>query len=120
MPFAIIAELALGLLVAATATLGAQSIDFPRYHPLLLDGARYHLTAKAQIDLQSGKQRTRETSGRDGIVVLKATKEDSLIDLEAWFDTLDVWREGSGERIAPETDGLIGGRYKGRLTPSGG
>jgi hypothetical protein len=51
---------------------------------------------------------------------LRAVAADSLIRLEAWFDSLALWREGSGERLEPDTDGLVGGRYRGVLTRQGG
>ncbi len=35
-------------------------------------------------------------------------------------DTLAVWREGAGGRLTPETDGVIGGRFRGLLTRQGG
>lgn len=92
----------------------------PRYAPLLLDCARYQVHIESDIVIQSGRQRTREQTGRDGVMVLKASSADSLLKLEAWFDTLSIWREGSGERLSPDTDGLIGGRYRGELTPLGG
>ena len=99
---------------------GLPGADAPRYHPLLLDCARYRTQARSEILVQAGRQRTRETTGRDGVMVLRAVAADSLIRLEAWFDTLSLWREGSGERLEPDTDGLVGGRYRGTLTPLGG
>jgi len=70
--------------------------------------------------VQAGRNRTHERIGRDGVIVLRATGADSLIQLEAWFDTLTLWREGSGERLDPDTDGLVGGRFRGVLTGQGG
>ena len=92
----------------------------PRYAPLLLDCARYRVQVESDIVIQSGRQRSREHASRDGVMVLKASQSDSLVKLEAWFDTLTLWREGSGERLTPDTDGLVGGRYRGELTPLGG
>lgn len=92
----------------------------PAYHYLQLDCAVYRQQVHSVIQLESGRERSRETSARDGTLVVRAAAQDSLIALEAWFDTLTVWREGSGERIAPETDGVIGGRFRGLLTRFGG
>jgi hypothetical protein len=92
----------------------------PAYHPLQLDCARYRQQSRSEIQLEGGRQRARETTGRDGVLVVRATARDSALFLEAWFDTLSVWREGSGERLEPETDGVIGGRFKGVLTRLGG
>ncbi len=110
-----------GLLVASILLLppGSQP-GAPRYAPLLLDCARYRVQVESEIVVQSGRERTREHSSRDGIMVLKASPAGSLVKLEAWFDTLSLWRDGSGQRLVPDTDGLIGGRYKGDLTALGG
>ncbi len=112
------AHIVLALLLPTTVS--AQAAP-PRYLPLQLDCARYRATADATILIESGRDRTRETSGRDGVMVLRVTGRpaDSLMRVEAWFDSLQLWREGSGERLEPDTDGLIGGRYFATLTPSG-
>ncbi len=107
----------LGLLLLA----GSVAAQEPgaSYHPLQLDCASYRQQVHSVIDLEGGRQRSRETTGRDGVLKVRASAQDSLLRLEAWFDTLTVWREGSGERMVPETDGVIGGRFKGLLTRSG-
>ena len=92
----------------------------PRYAPLLLDCASYRVQVESEIVIQSGRSRTKEHSSRDGIMVLKASAADSLIKLEGWFDSLTLWRDGEGDRLTPDTDGLIGGRYRGLLTGQGG
>jgi hypothetical protein len=106
--------------VGATTASGRPEPDPPRYRPLQLDCASYRVTVQSEIVIQAGRQRTREETGRDGLMVLRAVAADSMIRLEAWFDSLSLWREGSGERLTPDTDGLVGGRYRGTLTASGG
>lgn len=108
------------LLLAAclAAPLGAQA--GPAYQRLQLDGARYRQEVRSTISLEGGRMRSRETGLRAGTLTLAAAAKDSLIAVEAWFDSLVAWREGNGEHIAPETDGVIGGRFHGLLTPSGG
>ncbi len=99
----------------------AGSVDEPpAYRPLMLDCARYRVVVNTRVTIQSGRDRTRERIGRDGVLVLRASAADSLIRLEAWFDTLSLWRESSGDRLVPDTDGLIGGRYRGTLNRVGG
>lgn len=98
---------------------GSHDPEPPRYRPLLLDCARYRVVIQAEIVIQAGRQRNREHTGREGLMVLRAVAADSLIRLEGWFDSLSLWREGSGERLTPDTDGLIGGRYHGTLTATG-
>ncbi len=108
----------LGLLPGALSGQGVA----PRYSPSQLDCARYRTQADAAIVTDAGRERYRETTGRDGVLILrvKGSATDSLMQVEAWFDSLRVWREGSGERLEPDTDGLIGGRFLASLTPRGG
>jgi len=102
----------------ALAPLGAQG--GPVYHPLQLDGAAYRQEIRSDITLEGGRMRSRETGLREGRLQLRAAWKDSVIAIEAWFDSLVAWREGNGERMIPETDGVIGGRFHGLLTPQGG
>lgn len=112
--------LALLAVVGTALPLGAQDPAAPTYSRLVLDGATYRQEIRSVITLTSGRDRTRETSLRDGRLRLRAAGQDSLIALEAWFDTLVAWREGAGGRFTPETDGIIGGRFRGVLTRQGG
>lgn len=98
----------------------AQGAGRPVYHPAQLDCSRFRQQVRSVILLDGGNQHTRETTGRDGTLSIRATSVDSGVRLEAWFDTLSVWREGSGERLEPETDGVVGGRFRGTLTRVGG
>jgi hypothetical protein len=41
------------------------------------------------------------------------------LSLEAWLDTLAITRRSEETAISPDTDGLIGGRYRGRLGSTG-
>ena len=91
----------------------------PAYHPLQLDCATYRQEVRTGIRLEGGRQRSREATGRAGTLIVRANARDTLLVLEAWFDSLAVWREGGGERLEPETDGVIGGRFRGTLTPHG-
>ena len=111
-------SLLLTLLAAGTAL--AQAPARPVYHPAQLDCSRYRQQVRSTILLEAGRERSRETTGRDGTLAVRASAADTLLRLEAWFDTLTLWREGSGERLEPETDGVIGGRFRGMLTRAGG
>jgi hypothetical protein len=98
--------------------LGAQA-SAPRYQALQLDCGRFRQEIRSAIRLEGGGSRSRETTWREGELTLRATPSDGGIALVAWFDTLTVWREGSGQRLIPETDGVIGGRFRGQLTADG-
>lgn len=103
------------LLFAATG-LQAQA---PRYAAGWLDGARLHQVIRSDIRTQSGGKTSVEQAGRDGLLEFTAVLTDSTIALVGWFDSLSIWRVAGGERYAPDTDGLVGGRYRGMLTPLG-
>lgn len=111
------------LVLCASLLVGASRAESqaPRYLPLQLDCARYSIDARATILTVAGRERNRETTGKTGIMVVcgSTAAGDSLLHLEGWFDSLALYREGNGERLEPETDGLIGGRFRARLTPSG-
>jgi hypothetical protein len=94
----------------------------PRYLPLQLDCARFRVESNATITTEVGRERSNETVGRTGEMVVRGTRvpTDSLLQLEAWFTSLAMYREGQGERLEPDTDGLIGGRFGAVLTPIGG
>jgi hypothetical protein len=103
------------ILLAAT---GVQA-QAPRYAAAQLDSARFHQVIRTSIRTQTGGKTSLEQAGRDGLLEFRATAGDTAIGLVAWFDSLALWREAGAERYAPDTDGLIGGRYRGALTPLG-
>jgi hypothetical protein len=112
---------ALGLLILAgeaPSRLSAQA-STPRYSALQLDCGRFRQEIRSAILLEGGGSRSRETTWREGELTVRAAPSDDGIALVAWFDTLTVWREGSGQRLIPETDGVIGGRFRGLLSPAG-
>jgi len=91
----------------------------PRYAAFQLDRARFHQVIRSDIRSQTAGKTTVEQAGRDGILEFLATPADTAISILAWFDSLALWRVAGGERYAPDTDGLIGGRYRGLLSPTG-
>ena len=114
-----VAALALVVASAPPGIAGAQASGAPGYHAQQLDCGRFRQEIRSTITLEGGGARTRETTGRDGILTLRAAPSDSGLALVAWFDTLAVWRAGGGERMEPSADGVIGGRFRGLLTPAG-
>ena len=45
----------------------------------------------------------------------RASLPAPAIALEAWYDSLALSRESPETKLSPDTDGLLGGRYRGRL-----
>lgn len=108
--------------VAALGLIGAAllSPDPVRYSAAQLDCAKFKQTVRSEIETSLAGAPRRETAGMAGRLVVRASPvgRDTL-RLEAWFDSLSVWRRSAEGNIEPETDGLIGGRYRGTLAPFG-
>jgi hypothetical protein len=68
---------------------------------------------------ESGGRTRRQTSTRRGAWQFRAEPTDTNIRLEAWLDSLTITRRSEETSISPDTDGLLGGRYRGRLSPTG-
>jgi hypothetical protein len=49
----------------------------------------------------------------------RASSSNEGLALEGWLDSLAVWRRSAETTISPDTDGLLGGRYKGTLSQEG-
>lgn len=91
----------------------------PAYTAGALECARFSETVRGTLESAFGTVRRTEAVGRDGILVVRATPDSAGLVLEAWYDTLAVFREGPEGRFMPEAAGLLGGRYLGILDPDG-
>lgn len=90
-----------------------------RYAADMLSCAVYAETIRSDIQSQSGTALRRESIGRDGRLILQAAGAGASLAMEAWYDTLTLWREGPEGRITPDASGLFGGRYRGTLSSEG-
>ena len=113
------------LAAAAVAAPGLSAVhstqppaDF-RYTAAQLQCARFEENSRGRVVVESAGRRRQETVGRSGRWSLRARDTASSIALEAWYDSLSVWREGPEGKSIPDTDGLLGGRYRGLLTSAG-
>ena len=105
------------VLLAVGARAAAQA---PRYAAGQLACARFVERADADIRGETGGRTLTETGGRFGRWVVRgAAAGDSGVRIEAWFDSLTIWRRSGDAVRSPDTDGIIGGRYRGVLTPGG-
>lgn len=91
----------------------------PRYQAEQFQCSNWIQQIRSDLRTESARSE-RAQAGRDAVWAFRASAAGDSIALEGWFDSLLVWRETNGERQAPNTDGLIGGRYQGRLAPFGG
>ena len=89
------------------------------YRSSQLNCAGFAESIHASITTESGDRVRREIVQQSGLLRLAARDTGDAIAIEAWFDSLVVWRDAEEGRILPETDGVIGGRYRGLLSPDG-
>ncbi len=117
--------IALVALVAPTPPRGAVA-QAPAHPPAefqytleQLDCSAFREHSRARLYTQTGTRQRRETLTRDGIWHLRARGAPAGLAVEAWYDSLALSRESPEGTLAPDTDGLLGGRYRGTLTPGG-
>lgn len=91
----------------------------PRYTEEMLACAAFREAVRSDIRNESGTIFRDERAGRDGVLLVQAARRDSSLALTAWYDSLLVYREGPEGRTAPDAEGLLGGRWRGTLSPSG-
>jgi hypothetical protein len=109
----------LGSPVAAAAQGTAPAAAAFRYTASQLDCTALAEHSRSRLDGQTGTRLRRETLTRDGLWRLRARPAGRMVELEAWYDSLSLTRESAEGTLTPDTDGLIGGRYRGKLTAAG-
>ena len=97
-----------------------QDVDPPRYSAAQLHCARFLEASRSEIETETAHGAVSATVERDGIWSFRARDTSGAVALEAWYDSLALRRRTSEGEVIPDTDGLIGGRFRGLLTPSGG
>ena len=105
-------------LAGSLNTAHAQEPDL-RYSAEQLNCAKFLETAESKILTQSGGRGREQTAGRTGVWQFRAAPAEAGVALEGWLDTLALWRRSAETTIRPDTDGLIGGRYRGTLSADG-
>jgi hypothetical protein len=50
---------------------------------------------------------------------VRALPDSGGLLVEAWYDSLSVFRQGPEGRVEPDAEGILGGRYRGELAPQG-
>ena len=105
-------------LVLLLPLLGAQGGP-ARYTEARLGCATFRETVETEIRTAAGSSVREERAGRAGLLRIRASSGDSGLGVLAWFDSLSDWREGPEGRSVPDTEGLLGGRWRGLLDPRG-
>lgn len=91
----------------------------PRYAAAQLGCAVFEERVRTEVRAQEAGVPWEETGERFGRLVFRARPEDGAIRFEAWYDSLTVRHDARAGRLEPDTDGLVGGRWEGRLTANG-
>jgi hypothetical protein len=91
----------------------------PRYEVRQLTCAAFRETVRTTVRAQSGGDPYQEQGQRRGLLLVRARPGNGGIRFEAWYDSLEVFYDARAGRLVPDTDGLIGGRWEGGLTPEG-
>lgn len=107
------------VLLASFATSLAGQQPRPAYEAGALDQSSYIQRVHAVITTRTGRSSARDTLDRVGVLSLRARPVVGGLELLVWFDSLTLRRATAAGVLRPDTDGLIGGRYGGRLTPDG-
>lgn len=110
----------LGLLAVVAVPLGWQAREAPRYAGALLACAVFRESVESRIDSRSGSAERIDAAGRDGVLVLRSAPVSGGLEIEAWYDSLEVWRDTQDGTERADTDGFVGGRFRGVLSPTGG
>lgn len=92
----------------------------PAYAAAQLHCARFAETSRSEIETETPRGSVKATAERDGVWSFRARDSLGGVVLEGWYDSLSLRRRTAESEVAADTDGLIGGRYRGLLRPSGG
>lgn len=91
----------------------------PAYDARTIGCAQFAESVRSEVQSHYGAVRRTEQVGRDGRFAVRARPDSAGLAIEAWFDSLTLYREGPEGRSAPDAEGILGGRYRGTLDPWG-
>src|SRR5687768_191523 len=84
-----------------------------------LDCARFLETVASEILTEAAGRTRHQTADRRGVWRFRAVPSNNEVSLEGWLDSLVLSRRSPETTISPDTDGLLGGRYRGTLSKAG-
>jgi hypothetical protein len=109
------------LAFASQCAAQAQTVPSPpAYSASQLHCARFAETSHSGIETETARGAVKATADRDGVWSFRARDSGGGLLLENWYDSLSLRRRSGESEVRADTDGLIGGRYRGLLQPSGG
>jgi hypothetical protein len=106
--------------LASSRVLAAQADPTTlRYAVPQLACAQFLETSLTTIVTRTGRRSREQTVERRGVWQFRAESANTGVALTGWLDTLVLLRRSPETTIRPDTDGLIGGRYRGVLGSEG-
>jgi hypothetical protein len=115
----VVCALWLGCCLAGSFNVAQSQDSALQYRAEQINCAKFLEVAESKILTQSGGRGREQFAGRTGVWQFRAVPADREVVLEGWLDSLVLWRRSAETTIRPDTDGLIGGRYRGALSPQG-
>lgn len=107
------------LLLCAHASMRPCAAQTPRYVAAQFACTIFDVRVNTTVTTEMEGRRRVEELRRDGRLLVQGTPDDSGIVIEAWWDSLALSRRADGSTLVPDASGLLGGRYRGVLTPAG-
>jgi hypothetical protein len=107
------------VLAAVALVAAGYQDDNLRYTAATLDCSRWSESSRSQIETFTGGREGKATVTRDGVLSIRARDSAGGVSVEGWYDSLSMRRSSGEDDQVPDTDGLIGGRYRGLLGPLG-
>jgi hypothetical protein len=82
--------------------------------------AQFLEIGESKIQTETARRTRHQSSERRSVWQFRAhPSSEGTIALEGWLDSLSVSRKSEETTISPDTDGLLGGRYRGTLSITG-
>jgi hypothetical protein len=81
--------------------------------------AAFAEAVRTTVEARRAMEAWTERGNRIGRLLFHAEPGDGPMRFEAWYDSLEVSHDGRSGLVRPDTDGLIGGRWRGSLAPHG-
>ncbi len=110
-----LATLGMTLVIGSTSLSG----QTPRYAASQLQCASFLERSRSEVKTEMARGGVDATLERDGIWSFRARDSTGGVAIEAWYDSLELRRRSGDQEVTADTDGLIGGRYRGLLAPDG-
>jgi hypothetical protein len=97
----------------------AAGAQVPAYTAQSLGCARFQESVRSELRTESGGRIREVTTERNANWSFRARAVAGGLGLEGWLDSLSIRQRSGDTTLVPETDGLIGGRYRGLLSAAG-